>query len=321
MKFKDYYKIMGVSTDASQEEIKRAYRKLARKYHPDVSKEKDAEERFKEVNEAYEVLKDPEKRAAYDKLRSGGWRPGEDFTPPPDWDTGFEFSGGGFTSVDASQFSDFFEALFGSASPFGYRRGQGSVRGFNIRGEDRHAQILISPEDSYRGATRTITLEVPEYDSQGRLTRRRHTLKVKIPRGIVAGQHIRLAGQGAPGIGTGEHGDLYLEVKFKPHPLYKIDGRDVYINLPITPWESALGAQVKVPTLGGWVDMKIPPGTQSGTRLRLKGRGLPGNPAGDQYVVIQIVTPQADSERARRLYEQMARELDYNPRAQWEHVA
>ncbi len=311
---------MGVPEDASQEDIKRAYRKLARRYHPDVSKEADAEERFKEVNEAYEVLKDPEKRAAYDKLR-GGWQPGEEFTPPPDWDTGFEFSGGGFTGVDATQFSDFFETLFGAASPFGGHRGRRGEHGFSVRGADRHAQILIDPEDSYRGATRVITLEIPEYDDRGRLVRHSHKLKVRIPRGITQGQHIRLAGQGAPGMGGGSRGDLYLEVRFRPHPLYRIDGRDVYINLPITPWESALGAQIKVPTLGGWVDMKIPPGTQTGTRLRLKGRGLPGQPPGDQYVVVQIVTPEARTEEARSLYRRMAQELGYNPRKEWEQVA
>jgi len=320
VEFKDYYKIMNVPADASQAEIKRAYRKLARKYHPDVSKEPDAEEHFKEVNEAYEVLKDPEKRAAYDELRSS-WQAGQEFTPPPGWNAGFEFRGGGFTEADASQFSDFFESLFGSESPFVHQRGHYRGRGFNIRGEDHYAQILISLEDSYHGATRTIRLQVPEYDARGKLVKHTRSLKVKIPRGITEGQHIRLAGQGAPGIGEAPRGDLYLEIKFKPHPIFKVDQRDIYMNLPITPWEAALGAQVKVPTLGGLVDMKVPPGTQSGTKLRLKGRGLPGSPPGDQYVIMQIVTPEAKSEQARRLYEQMARELAYNPREQWEHVA
>ena len=320
MEFKDYYKIMNVPADASQEDIKRAYRKLARKYHPDVSKEADAEERFKEVNEAYEVLKDPEKRAAYDELRHH-WKAGQEFTPPPGWDAGFEFSGGGFTAADASQFSDFFESLFGTESPFVHRHYGTARRGrFNVRGEDHHARILISLEDSYHGATRTIKLQVPEYDARGKLVKHSRSLKVKIPRGITEGQHIRLAGQGAPGIGEGPRGDLYLEVKFKPHPIFKVDKRDIYMNLPITPWEAALGAQVKVPTLGGPVDMKVPPGTQSGTKLRLKGRGLPGNPPGDQYVIAQIVTPEARTDKARRLYEEMARELSYNPREQWEHA-
>ncbi|HHH36278.1 MAG TPA: J domain-containing protein [Gammaproteobacteria bacterium] len=319
MKFKDYYKIMGVAPDASQEDIKRAYRKLARKYHPDVSKEEDAEERFKEVNEAYEVLKDPEKRAAYDELRAGR-HAGEEFTPPPGWNAGFEFSGGGFTGADASQFSDFFESLFGAGSPFA-RRGGRRGRGFSIRGEDHHAQILIPLEDSYHGATRNIQLQVPEYDEHGRLVTHRRNLKVKIPRGITEGQYIRLAGQGAPGIGDAPRGDLYLEVNFKPHPLFRVDGRDIYINLPVTPWEAALGARVRVPTLGGWVDMKVPAGTQSGARLRLKGRGLPGSPPGDQYAIVQIVTPEARTEEARRLYERMARELAYDPRAHWERVA
>ncbi|MFQ5487520.1 MAG: DnaJ C-terminal domain-containing protein [Gammaproteobacteria bacterium] len=320
MEFKDYYKIMKVPVDASQEDVKRAYRKLARKYHPDVSKESDAEERFKEVNEAYEVLKDPEKRAAYDELRSG-WQGGQEFTPPPGWDAGFEFRGGGFTGADASQFSDFFESLFGSESPFVHQRGHSTGRGFNIRGEDHYARILISLEDSYHGATRTIRLQVPEYDARGRLVKHTRSLKVKIPRGITESQHIRLAGQGAPGVGDAPRGDLYLEIKFKPHPIFKIDKRDIYMNLPITPWEAALGAQIKVPTLGGLVDMKVPPGTQSGAKFRLKGRGLPGSPPGDQYVIMQIVTPEAKTEQAKRLYEQMARELAYNPREQWEHVA
>ncbi len=320
MEFKDYYKIMKVPADASQEDIKRAYRKLARKYHPDVSKEQDAEERFKEVNEAYEVLKDPEQRAATAELRSG-WQGGQDFRPPPGWDTGFEFRGGGFTGADASQFSDFFESLFGSQSPFVHQGGRATRRGFNVRGEDHYARILISLEDSYHGATRTIRLQVPEYDAQGKLVKHTHNLKVQIPRGITEGQHIRLAGQGAPGVGDAPRGDLYLEVKFKPHPIFKVDNRDIYMNLPITPWEAALGAQVKVPTLGGRVDMKVPPGTQSGAKFRLKGRGLPGSPPGDQYVIMQIVTPEAKTEQAKHLYEQMARELAYNPREQWEHVA
>ena len=321
MKFKDYYDILGISADASQDEVKRAYRKLARKYHPDVSKEADAEERFKEVNEAYEVLKDPEKRAAYDRLRRGGWHGGEEFTPPPDWSAGFEFSGGGFTAADAAQFSEFFESLFGAASPF-TRQGRRAHGGFSVRGEDHYAQIFISLEDSYHGATRTIRLQVPQYDTRGRLIKQEHSLRVKIPRGITEGQQIRLAGQGAPGVGGGPAGDLYLEVRFKPHPVFKADARDIYVELPVTPWEAALGAQIKVPTLGGWVDMKIPPGTQSGTKLRLKGRGLPGNPPGDQYVVVRLVTPEPHTEQERSLYESMARLWSrYNPRAHWEDVA
>ncbi len=311
MEFKDYYKIMGVKRDATQDEIKRAYRKLARKYHPDVSKEADAEARFKEVGEAYEVLKDPEKRAAYDQL-GANWKAGQEFHPPPDWNTGFEFSGGGFTGGDASAFSDFFETLFGREFTGGGGRGPA----YHARGEDHHARILIDLEDAYHGANRTITLQVPELDAHGRLHTRQRTLKVHIPKGVKQGQRIRLAGQGAPGMGKGPAGDLYLEVAFKPHPFYRIEGRDLYIELPLAPWEAALGAKVKVPTPGGVVDLKIPPNSKAGRKLRLKGRGIPNKPAGDLYVVLQIVLPPADSEQAKALYHQMERELAFNPRAE-----
>jgi curved DNA-binding protein len=313
MEFKDYYKIMGLSHDATQDEIKRTYRRLARKYHPDVSKEPNAEERFKEVGEAYEVLKDPEKRAAYDRLLKGEYRPGEEFRPPPGWDSGFEFSGGGFTGADTSQFSDFFESLFGAGSPFGarsYRRG-----GYARRGEDHHARIQISLEDAYRGATRTLTLEVPAVDNQGHVVTRSHTLNVKIPAGVSEGQQIRLAGQGAPGVGDAPAGDLYLEVLLAPHPLYRAEGRDIYLTFPIAPWEAALGAKVTVPTLGGKVDMKIPAGAQSGQKLRLKGRGLPGRSPGDQYLVLQIRTPKPSTESQKQLYKQLAEAIPFNPRA------
>src|SRR5882672_9092779 len=253
MEFKDYYTIMGVARDATQDEIKRSYRKLARKYHPDVSKEKDAEAKFKEVGEAYEVLKDAEKRAAYDQL-GANWKAGQEFRPPPDWDAGFEFSGGEFTGGDATDFSDFFESLFG--------RGFGGARGgrgaFQAQGQDRHAKVLIDLEDAYTGATRSISLRVPEIDAQGRVSTRDHTLNVTIPRGIRAGQHLRLAGQGAPGIGQGKAGDLFLEVEFAPHSRYRVEERDVYLDLPVAPWEAALGASVKVPTPGGTVELKIP---------------------------------------------------------------
>ena len=318
MEYKDYYKILGVDRNATQDEIKRAYRKLARKYHPDVSSEPDAEERFKEVNEAYEVLKDPEKRAAYDQL-GANWQAGQEFHPPPGWDAGFEFSGGGYTSASAEDFSDFFEQLFG----FGGARGGGRTwrRSARMRGEDHHAKILIRPEDAYYGARRTITLRHPELDEQGRVTYRSRTLNVQIPKGITAGQQIRLAGQGSPGAGGGPAGDLYLEVEFEPHPLFTIEGRDVTLSLPVTPWEAALGAKVKVPTLGGMVDLKIPAGSQTDRKLRLKGRGLPGRgsqPAGDQYVILKIMTPPAKTPKQRQLYEEMAREMPWNPREELE---
>ncbi|MAT66014.1 MAG: cytochrome C biogenesis protein [Gammaproteobacteria bacterium] len=316
MEFKDYYKILGLERDAGQDEIKRAYRKLARKYHPDVSSEPDAETRFKELSEAYEVLKDPEKRAAYDQLGKN-WQAGQDFRPPPDWDAGFEFSGGGFTDADARHFSDFFESLFGAGGPFGrhtrYTRSHGG-----LRGEDHHAKILISLEDAFRGASRRIQLQTPVVDARGRATVKPRSLDVRIPRGITAGQQIRLAGQGAGGMGGGPAGDLYLEIEFEHHPLYQVEGRDLYLTLPVTPWEAALGARVEVPTLAGRVNLSLPAGSQSGKKLRLKGKGLPGNPAGDQYVVLRIVNPPLDSGRARELYQALAREVPFNPRQQLE---
>lgn len=312
MDFKDYYKIMGVERDATQDEIKRSYRKLARKYHPDVSKHADAESRFKEVGEAYEVLKDPEKRAAYDQL-GANWKAGQDFRPPPDWDAGFEFSGGGYTRADASAYSDFFESLFGHG--FGSATQPGSHPGFRARGEDHHAKVLIDLEDAYHGAARTITLQSPEVDAAGHVTTRAHSLNVKIPRGVRQGQKIRLSGQGAAGFGGGEAGDLYLEIEFKAHTLYRVEGRDLFLDLPVAPWEAALGATIKTPTPAGPVDLKIPAGTTSGRKLRLKGRGIPGNPPGDIYVVPQITLPSADSDQAKALYRKMEQELAFNPRS------
>ena len=306
MEFKDYYSIMGVARDATQDEIKRAYRKLARKYHPDVSKEADAEARFKELGEAYEVLKDPEKRAAYDQL-GANWKAGQDFRPPPDWDAGFEFSGG---YQEGSAFSDFFESLFGRAAA-----GHAGGPGFRARGEDHHARILIDLEDAFQGATRTITLHAPQLDGQGHVRTRERTLNVRIPRGIRQGQHIRLAGQGTPGFGGGVAGDLYLDVEFKPHHLYRVDGRDLYLDLPLAPWEAALGDRVKVPTPEGIVDLTIPAASTAGRKLRLKGRGIPGKPAGDLYVVLQIALPPADSDSARQLYRTMQQKLAFNPRS------
>lgn len=312
MDFKDYYKIMGVKRDATQDHIKRSYRKLARKYHPDVSKHADAEARFKEVGEAYEVLKDPEKRAAYDQL-GANWKAGQDFRPPPDWDAGFEFSGGGYTRADSPAYSDFFESLFGHG--FGSAPHTGAQGGFRARGEDHHAKVLIDLEDAYHGAAKTITLHSPELDAGGHVITREHSLNVKIPKGIRQGQKIRLSGQGAPGFGAGEAGDLYLEIEFKLHALYRAEGRDLYLDLPVAPWEAALGATIKTPTPAGPVDLKIPAGSSSERKLRLKGRGIPGNPPGDIYVVPQITLPSADSDQARDLYRKMEQELAFNPRS------
>lgn len=314
MEYKDYYKIIGVERNASQDEIKRAYRKLARKYHPDVSKEPDAEEKFKELGEAYEVLKDPQKRQAYDQLGQR-WQHGQEFRPPPDWEPGFDFSGGEFTEADASQFSDFFESLFGRFQP-GYTMHRSE---FRSRGEDLRARIRISLEEAYQGTTREISLNIPQYDNQGRLYQRTRTLKVRIPKGVVRGQRIRLAGEGGRGFGSeASPGDLYLELDFVPHRLFQVEGRNIFLHLPIAPWEAALGAQVNVPTLGGKVEMKIPPGTQTGRKLRLRGRGLPGNPPGDQFVVLRIETPPADSDAAKNAYRRFAEAVPFNPRAKLE---
>jgi curved DNA-binding protein len=312
MEFKDYYKVMGVARDATEAQIKQAYRKLARKYHPDVSKEKDAEARFKEVGEAYEVLKSPEKRAAYDQLGQGP-RPGEEFRPPPDWDAGFEFSGAGGRD---SAYSDFFESLFGGQGRQGAGRGRG---GFHPgRGEDHHAKVLLDLDATLRGGTRQLSLRIPEIDAEGRLVSKERTLNVQVPKGILPGQHIRLAGQGAraPGEGTsGSPGDLFIEVEFQPHPLYRIDGRDLYLDLPVTPWEAALGAAVKTPTPTGTVDLKIPAASHAGSKLRLKGRGIPASPPGDFYVVLQIALPAANDDKAKAAYAAMAAAMPFNPRA------
>ena len=312
MDFQDYYTIMGVERDATQDEIKRAYRKLARKYHPDVSKETDAEQRFKDVGEAYEALKDPEKRAAYDQL-GANWKAGQDFNPPPDWDAGFEFKGGGYTSGDASSHSDFFESLFGQG---GYTTNQGTPNqsSFRSRGEDHHAKVLIDIDDAYKGATRSIVLQSPELDSAGHVVNRKRTLKVKIPKGVKQGQRIRLSGQGSAGMGNGPAGDLYLEIEFNPHSIYRIEGHDVYLELPITPWEAALGASVQVPTPSGTVDLKIPADTATGKKMRLKGRGIPSKTPGDLYVMPVVTAPPADSDDAKAFYTKMEQELAYNPR-------
>lgn len=299
MEFKDYYEIMGVARDASADDIKRAYRRLARKYHPDVSKEADAEARFKELGEAYEVLKDPEKRAAYDQLGSR-WREGQEFRPPPDWD--FEFD----TRQATGAHSDFFESLFGS---MGRRRSE-----FRSRGFDREAQISVTLEDAFKGSTRSISLEQIERDETGRPARKARQLSVKIPAGVTEGQHIRLQGQGDPGLGGGPAGDLFLKVHLLPHALFKVDGRNLMLELPVTPWEAALGATIRVPTLSGKVDLSIPKGSQSGHRLRLKGKGLPGNPAGDQHVILKIVLPPADTKSKEEFYRQMAETMPMNAR-------
>jgi curved DNA-binding protein len=299
VEFKDYYKVMGVARDATEAQIKQAYRRLARKYHPDVSKEPDAEARFKEVGEAYEVLRSPEKRAAYDRLGSGP-RPGEDFRPPPDWGSGFEFSGAGpGTGETSADYSEFFETLFGRSG----------------HGEDHHARVLLDLEATLTGGARTLTLRVPEIDADGHIAVRERVLNVQVPKGILPGQTIRLAGQGAPPHGEGKTGDLYIEIEFQPHPLYRIEGRDLYLELPVAPWEAALGATVKAPTPGGAVELKIPAGSHAGSKLRLKGRGIPSSPPGDLYVALQIALPPAADDRAKSAYRALADAAPFNPRA------
>ena len=320
MEFKDYYKVMGVARDATEAQIKQAYRKLARKYHPDVSKEPDAEARFKDVGEAYEVLRNPEKRAAYDRLGSGP-RPGEEFRPPPDFGSGFEFSGaGGDGGAQGADYSDFFESLFGRARA-GAGRYAGQGRGEAGRGEDHHAKVMLDLDAALNGGSRSFTLRMPEIDAEGRLSMRERVLNVQIPKGILPGQTIRLAGQGARPLeadgrpGSAPPGDLYIEVEFQPHPLYRVDGRDLYLDLPVAPWEAALGATVKTPTPGGDVELKIPAGSHAGSKLRLKGRGMPASPAGDFYVVLQIALPPASDDKARAAYRAMANAMPFDPRA------
>lgn len=318
MEYKDYYKILGVERNAADADIKQSYRRLARKYHPDVSKESNAEEKFKDVQEAYEVLKDKEKRAAYDQL-GANWRQGQEFRPPPGWNGGQQFHGAGdFSEEDLGGFSDFFANIFGQAGGGQARGGFQRPGGFKQRGRDQRAKVTVSMEDAFRGASRTLQLQMPEMDAHGNMQAQVKTLKVTIPKGAAQGQQLRLAGQGGAGIGGAPAGDLYLEIDVQPHPYFSLQGSDVYLTLPITPWEAALGASIKVPTLAGEVGLKIAPGTQAGQKLRLKGRGMPGRQAaGDQYAVVQIQTPAAHDAAQRELYEKMSKEMPFNPRKEW----
>lgn len=310
MEYKDYYQILGVPREASSDEIKKAYRKLARKFHPDVSKEKNAEEKFKELGEAYDVLQDPKKREAYDRLGSQ-WKEGEQFRPPPDWESAF---GGGFNFNQGAQqgadFSDFFSNLFGGGGGFHQSGRTGRRAHAAMRGEDIRAKLQISLEDAYQGATRELSLS----GSPGQALK---TLRVTIPKGILPGQQIRLAGQGSPGWEGGPAGDLYIEVEYAPNSLFKHDKANVTLNVPLTPWEAALGTTLSVPTLGGKVEVKIPPGSQSGKKLRLKGKGIPAKVPGDQYLVLEIMTPPAESEASKMFYQEMASKLPFNPREGW----
>jgi len=314
MEFKDYYQTLGIERTASEEDVRKAYRKLARKYHPDVSKEPDAQARMRDINEANDVLRDKEKRAAYDALADrvarGGSAEGS-FQPPPGWDQGFEFHRGpGQGPADHADFSEFFSSIFGA----GEHRGARS-RSTSARGEDHHAAIEISIEDALQGAEREITLRALDTDAAGNPAVVNRTLSVKIPAGVRPGQFIRLTGHGMPGHGGGAPGDLFLEVRIAPHKLYRVEGSDLYMTLPVTPTEAALGAQVQVPTpTGGVVEVTVPPNARSGLKLRLKDRGLPGKPPGHLYLLLDIALPPADTDAARKAYEQLAQAAPFNPR-------
>lgn len=316
MQFKDYYQILGLDKSATADEIKKAYRKFARKYHPDVSKEADAASRIIEINEANAVLSDPEKRAAYDELRRQTHAQGEqEFRPPPNWDAGFEFSDGG---RDGADYSDFFEELFGRGARVHRaqrdrpRAGEAPVA---MRGSDHHAKIELDLQDAYEGADRTITLQSARLDEDGRVVREERHLQVKIPKGVREGQHIRLVGRGSPGIGNASAGDLLLEVCFRADPRWRAEGRDVYQRVSLAPWEAALGGGIQLHTLGGDAEVNVPAGWRAGRKLRLKGRGIPGSPPGDLYLELDLSLPPADNDAARTAYATMAQAFpSFNPR-------
>jgi curved DNA-binding protein len=314
MKYKDYYATLGVAKDASADEIKKSYRKLARKYHPDVSKEKDAKEKFQDVSEAYETLKDTEKRAAYDQL--GSFQPGQDFQPPPGWEQ--QFSQGGF-SFDDLDLADLFASLGGAA---GRHRGFGGARprpNMAMPGEDYEVAAQITLEQAYHGTVVDLNLQMPEYDEHGRLRRVPHTFSARIPKGVADGERLRLAGKGGKGLNGGRDGDLYLNIRLAPHKVFRVSGRDLYLDLPVAPWEAVLGATVEIPTLGGPVRLKIRPNTQAGQQLRLAKRGLPKpGHEGDLYAIVQIVVPPHSGEREQALYKQLAEASNFDPRAHLE---
>lgn len=312
VKFRDYYEVLGVSRTADQKEIKKIYRKLARKYHPDVNKNPGSEERFKEIAEAYDVLSDAEKRRKYDEL-GANYRNGQDFRPPPGWENvRFESYGG---PGAAGGFSEFFETLFGdgAAAPGEARSGMA----WKMRGMDHEAAITIDLQDAFHGAEKVMTLQTGEVDEKGRVHRHTKTYNVKIPAGTAEGARIRLKGQGGPGLGGGSSGDLYLRVHIAPHPIFRLKGRDLEVDLNITPWEAALGAKVTVPTMDGNASITLQPGAQSGQRLRLKAKGLAGKKgdhAGDLLALVRIVVPRRMSAREKALFEELARDSKFSPR-------
>ncbi len=313
MKYKDYYEILGVKRDASADEIRKAYRKLAQKYHPDVTKDPEGEEKFKAVAEAYQTLKDPEKRKAYDEL--GTHAPGENFRPPPDWEQQFrerQGNGDASFSFDDLDLGDLFESLRGRS-----RGGAHSRASMQIPGEDFEATVHLALEDAYRGTQVDLHLEMPEIDEQGRMRRVPRTLKARIPKGATDGLRLRLRGQGGKGFNGGPNGDLYLNVALHPHALFRPNGHDLYIDLPLAPWEAALGATIEVPTLSGPVTLKVPPATTAGRKLRLGKKGLPkpSGGEGDLYAIVQIVNPTVLSDRERALFKELADNATFDPRA------
>jgi len=312
MQFKDYYKIMGVDEKATPEEIKKAYKKLARRFHPDVSKEKDAEQRFKELGEAYEVLRDEGKRREYDNLRTTGAMGGNgQFRPPPGWESATHFRDSDNGGAD---FSDFFEALFGRNGSF--RRTAGG--GMHMRGEDLHAELALLLEEAWPGCEQQIEVRVPEADEHGLVSHRTRKLKVKVPPGTGDGSVLRIRGQGGPGIGDGGAGDLLVTIRLAKHPLYAVEGKNLSLVVPLAPWEAALGCKLTVPTLKGKTLVTIPPDSQSGQRMRLAGLGMPGSPPGDFFLVLKVVMPPATSAKAKVLLGELQREADFNPRSAWE---
>ncbi len=322
MEFKDYYSILGVDPDADLKAVKTAYRRLARKYHPDVSSESDAESRFKEIAEAYEVLSDEKKRAEYDQVRQYGQ--GGHFEPPPGWQ-GQRRGGGGASSAGAD-FSEFFSSIFGGRFGDGFEGGRADARGqhssedfFSTRGRDLETEMPVFLEDTLGEQSKTIDYALPRYDEHGRVEETRKTLKVKIPAGVTDGERIRLKGQGAPGFGKGPAGDLYLRIRLVPHPLFDVLGRDLSITVPVAPWEAALGTRVNIPTLDGRLQLTIKPGSQSGQRLRIRGKGLRrGDHQGDLFAVLKVVMPDTIRDQDRALWQQLAKTSNFDPRKNWE---
>ena len=349
VKFQDYYETLGVKRSATQDEIQRAYRKLARKYHPDINKTKEAEEKFKNIGEAYEVLKDPEKRKRYDTL-GHNWKMGQDFKPPPGWDWnfqsspfggtgtgGFHFKTRGDSGFEGSGFSDFFDMLFGESSQVrGKSAFEGVFGGFggdsvgkqsrtggtrarqsrSASGQDQEVEVTIPLEDAYHGAKRDIRLQVTESSSDGRTHRSTRTLGVNIPSGLTEGKKLRLKGQGAPGSGGAAGGDLYLKINIAPHPVFAPKGENLEVVVPITPWEAALGASIRVPTMEGSANVKVPAGIRSEQRIRIKGRGLgkKGRGRGDLYAIIRIVVPERLSPKEKELFKELAKKSTFDPR-------